>query len=54
MINTVSNINLSKIGGQGGRSTSIWIMSLNILGFFGDYPFEKLFFVVENNFFWLK
>ena len=34
MINTLSKINLSKIGWEGGRSTSIWIMSLNILGFF--------------------
>ena len=31
MINTLSKINLSKIGWQGGRSTSIWIMTLNIL-----------------------
>ena len=38
MINTLSKINLSKIGWEGGRSTSIWIMSLNILLFFGDYP----------------
>ena len=29
---------LSKIGWEGGRSTSIWIMSLNILVFFLDYP----------------
>ena len=34
MINTSSKINLSKIGWKGGRSTSIWIMSLNIPGFF--------------------
>ena len=34
MIKTLSKINLSKIGGEGGRSTSIWIMSLNILFFF--------------------
>ena len=33
MINT-----LSKIGWEGRRSTSIWIMSLNKLCFFGDYP----------------
>ena len=35
MINTVSKINLSKIGweGEGGGSTSIWIMFLNILFF---------------------
>ena len=32
MINTVSKVNLSKIGWEGGGSTSIWIMSLNILG----------------------
>ena len=38
MINTLSKINLSKIGWEGGRSTSIWIMSLNILGFFLEYP----------------
>ena len=29
MINTVSKIILSKIGWEGGGSTSIWIMSLN-------------------------
>ena len=34
MINTVSKINLSKIGGKGGRSTSIWMMTLNILDSF--------------------
>ena len=34
MINTVSKINLSKIGGKGGGSTSIWMMTLNILDFF--------------------
>ena len=34
MVNTVSKINLSKIGWEGGRPTSIWIMSLNILCFF--------------------
>ena len=33
MINT-----LSKIGWEGGRSTSLWIMSLNILGFFWRLP----------------
>ena len=32
MINTVSKINLSKIGWEGGGSTSIRTMSLNILG----------------------
>ena len=31
MINTVSKINMSKIGWEGGVSTSIWIMSVNIL-----------------------
>ena len=36
MINTLSKINLSKIGWEGGGSTSIWIMSLNILFFFFD------------------
>ena len=29
---------LSKIGWEGGRSTSIWIMSLNILFFFKITP----------------
>ena len=33
MINTFSKINLSKIGGEGGGSTSIWLMSANILFF---------------------
>ena len=32
--NTLSKINLSEIGWEGGGSTSIWIMSLNILGFY--------------------
>ena len=38
MINTLSKINLSKLGlgWEGGGSTSIWIMSVNILGFFLD------------------
>ena len=36
MINTVSKINLSKIGQEGGGSTSIWIMSLNMLFVFLD------------------
>ena len=35
MINTLSKINLSKIGWKGGGSTSIWIMSLNITVFLG-------------------
>ena len=38
MSNTLSKINLSKIGWEGGRSTSIWIMSLNILFFFWRLP----------------
>ena len=42
MINIVSKINLSKIGWEGGGSTSIWIMSLNILGFFGRHPLTTL------------
>ena len=36
MINTLSQINLSKIGWEGGGPTSIWIMSLDILLFFFD------------------
>ena len=38
MINTLSKINLSKIGWEGGGSTSIWVMSLNILLLFLEYP----------------
>ena len=39
MSNTLSKINLSKIGWEGGWSTLIWIMSLNILFFFlGSTP----------------
>ena len=38
MINTLSKIHLSKIGWEGGGSTSIWIMSLNILGGFLTLP----------------
>ena len=38
MINTVSKINLPKIWWEGGGSTSIWIMSLNILGFLDVTP----------------
>ena len=38
MINTLSKINMSKIGWEGGGSTSIWIMSLNILLFFWRLP----------------
>ena len=33
MINIVSKIDWSKIGWEGGGSTSIWIMSLNIMFF---------------------
>ena len=36
MINTLSKKNLSKLGWEGGGSTSIWIMSLNILFVFLD------------------
>ena len=43
MINTLSKINLSKIGWEGGRSNSIWIMSLNILFVcFLEYPLVRL------------
>ena len=38
MINTLSEINLSKIGLEGGGSTSIWIMCLNILFVFLKVP----------------
>ena len=44
MINTVSKINLSKIGGEGGGSTSIWTMSLNILCFFYGTPYIMFIF----------
>ena len=47
MINTVSKINLSKIGGEGGGSTLIWIMSVNILFVFFDgtpYKVPPIFF----------
>ena len=37
MVNTVS-----KIGWEGGGSTSIWIMSGNILGFFWAAPLKYL------------
>ena len=40
MINTLSKMNLSKIGWEGWGSTSIWIMSLNILLFL-EYPLTK-------------
>ena len=42
MINNVSKINLSKIGWEGVGSTSIWIMSLNILVFFWTLPLSYL------------
>ena len=48
MINTLSKINLSKIGYEGGRSTSIWIMSTNILGFFWTLPLSFSFVFVAN------
>ena len=52
MINTLSKINLSKIGWQGGRSTSIWIMSLNImLLLFEVIPYLFLFFGDEKHLF---
>ena len=45
MINSLSKINLSKIGWEGGGSTSIWIMSLNILFFvfFDGNPYLNQF-----------
>ena len=43
MINTLSEINLSKIEWEGGWSTSIWIMSLNILFFLEITPKWSLF-----------
>ena len=46
MINTLSKINLLKIGWEGGGSTSIWIMSLNILGGVLTAP---LIFVAKAN-----
>ena len=42
MLNTLSKINLSKVGWEEGRSTSIWKMSLNILGFFERVPHRKI------------
>ena len=48
MINTLSKINLSKIGWEGGRSTSIWIMSLNILFFWGGVPLSNLQFSLSD------
>ena len=48
MINTVSKIHLSKIGGEGGGSTSIWIMSVNILFcFFDGTPYPSNFGVAK-------
>ena len=41
MMNTLSKNNLSKIGWEGGGSTSIWIMSLNILFFLDGTPYDK-------------
>ena len=38
MINTVLKTNLVKIGQEGGGSTSIWIMSVNIPSFFNVTP----------------
>ena len=50
MINTLSKINLSKIGWEGGRSTSIWIMSLNILFvFFESTPKSEKFEIDHFN-----
>ena len=43
MINTLSKINLSKIGWEGGWSTLIRIMSLNILFFFLTAPLRTMF-----------
>ena len=44
MINTLSKLNLSKIGWEGGRSTPIWIMSLNRLCFFWRSPLSNKFY----------
>ena len=43
MINTLSKMILSKIGWEGGVSTSIWIMSVNILFFFFDGTPRELY-----------
>ena len=53
MINTLSKINLSKInlskiGWERGGSTSIWIMSLNILGFFWTLPRRHRWIISQN------
>ena len=42
MFNSLPKINLSKIGWEGGGSTSIWIMSLNILFFLDGTPKEGI------------
>ena len=38
MVKSLSKINLSKIGQEGGGSLSIWTMSVNIQGFFWTSP----------------
>ena len=49
MINTLSKINLSKIGWAGGGSTSIWIMSLNITVFlFEITPNHSVIILLEG------
>ena len=45
MIKILSKINLSKIGLEGGGSTSIWIMSVNILCVFLTAPLSTLILV---------
>ena len=49
MSNTLSKINLLKIGWEGGGSTSIWIMSLNILGGFWTLSLSKQSFNLDLN-----
>ena len=44
MMNTLSKNNLSKIGWEGGGSTSIWIMSVNILFFFWTVPLKLVLY----------
>ena len=46
MMNTLSKINLSKIEWEGGWSTLIWIMSLNILFVFLRVPLTENCFVM--------
>ena len=41
MMNTLSKNNLSKIGWEGGGSTLIWIMSVNILFVFMRLPLNR-------------